>query len=143
MRYLLYAPQTKHLPSRIRVARSSLRQAGSDTESQAESYISCSGWITSEPPNGMASLSRASVERHLDCELPASNNLVQDIKSCFIYHVICGSMLLHCHRVVNKGCCFSPSASLQFLCLGIHRTQLFAFIAPTFVTGHGNTGADT
>ena len=53
------------------------------------------------------------------------------------------------HRVVGKGCRFSPSASLQFLCLGIHRTSvfgnslhhlclcihrtlLFAFIAPTF-----------
>ena len=65
------------------------------------------------------------------------------VKSCFIYHVICGSMLLRCRRVVNKGCCFFHRlhASLQFLCLGIHLTSVFghsshlltcvwAFIAP-------------
>ena len=33
-----------------------------------------------------------------------------------------GSLLVRCHRVVNKGCRLSPFASLQFLCLRINCT---------------------
>ena len=70
------------------------------------------------------------------------------VKIVFIYHVSHGSLLVPCHRVVNKGCCLSPSASLRFLCLrinctmffGIHRTLCLrlccavrlAFVPPVF-----------
>ena len=44
------------------------------------------------------------------------------VKIIFIYHASYGSLLVRCHRVVNKGCRWSPSASLRFLCFGISCT---------------------
>ena len=51
-----------------------------------------------------------------------------------------GPLLVRCHRVVNKGCRLSPSASLRFLSLRINcalcfrrrRALRLAFIASVF-----------
>ena len=50
------------------------------------------------------------------------------VKSVFIYHVLYGSLLVPCHRVVNKGRRLSPSTHIGLWFL------LFAYIAPCCCT---------
>ncbi len=52
-------------------------------------------------------------------DLPTTGIIIT-VKIVFIYHVLFG---VRCHRVVNKGCRLSPSASVAVPAVSIHRTE--------------------
>ena len=68
----------------------------------------------------------------------SSKRKLETVKIGFIYHVSYGSLLVRCHRVVDKGRLLSPSSWLRFLCLHlrralclpINRTRVRTFVAP-------------